>query len=104
MIITQDSLIKQIADREGINVATVRDIFKTAEGVIFDHLSSTPPTQDLTIKLLNGISIDRKYMPAKIYSKGMFEGIDCPAKVKVKAGVSKYLNNRINDELKSKFN
>ena len=104
MIITQDSLIRQIADREGINVATVRDIFKTAENVIFDHLSSTPPSQLVTIKLLKGVSIDRRYIPAKTYSKGIFEDIDCPAKVKIKASISKYLNNRINDEFNLRFN
>lgn len=104
MTITQDSLIKQIADIEGINVATVRDIFKTAENIIFDHLSSTPPSQPVTIKLLKGVSVDRRYVPAKTYSKGMFEDVECSAKVKVKAGVSKYLNNRINDEFRLKFN
>ena len=51
MIITQDSLINQIADREDISVATVRNIFNSAEDIVFDHLSSTPPSENIVIKL-----------------------------------------------------
>lgn len=45
MILTQDDLIKRIAKREDINVAMVRKVFKTAEKIIFDHLSSTTPSE-----------------------------------------------------------
>ena len=75
MIITQDSLIKQIADKEDINVATVRNIFKSAEDIIFDHLSSTTPSENIIIKILNGISLERKYIPKRIYTKGMFKNM-----------------------------
>lgn len=99
MIITQDNLIKQIADRRDISVATVRDIFESAEDIIFDHLSSTTPSENIIIKLLNGISLERKYIEQKKYSKGMFQNIDCPEHVNIKANSSKYYSKRVNDEL-----
>lgn len=91
--------MKQIADREDINVATVRDIFESAEDIIFDHLSSTTPSENIIIKLLKGISLERKYIGKKKYSKGMFQNIDCPEHVNVRANSSKYYTKRVNDEL-----
>ena len=65
MILTQDDLIKRIAKREDINVAMVRKVFKTAEKIIFDHLSSTTPSETNTIKPFDGLSIECKYIPEK---------------------------------------
>ena len=51
--ITQDALIKQIAEKENMNVATVRRLFQSTEDIIFHYLSSTDPSEELTIKLRN---------------------------------------------------
>lgn len=102
MVITQDNLIRQIADREDIDVATVRDIFETAENVIFDHLSSTAPSENIVIKILSGFNVERNFIKKKKYNKGMFENIECPDRVKVKASSSKYFTKRVNEELNNK--
>lgn len=102
MVITQDELIKQIAEKEDINLATVREVFESAEDIIFDHLSSTSPSDDILIKILNGVTLERRYIQKKKYSKGIFQDINCPAKIKLKASSSKYLAKKVNDELASK--
>lgn len=99
MNITQDTLINQIASKEDINVATVRQVFKSAEDIVFDCLSSISPSEEVNIKLLNGFNIKRKYIKKRNYSKGMFQNIDCPEHVKVKVGISKYYNGQINHKL-----
>lgn len=99
MNINQDMLINQIADKEDVNVATVRDVFKSAEDIIFDYLSSITPSEEVTIKLFNGISIKRKYIKRRRYSKGMFKNIDCPEHVNIKASLSKYYNGQVNQKL-----
>ncbi len=99
MNITQDALIKQIADREKINAATVRRLFKSAEDIVFDCLSTTAPSEEVTIKLLSGINIKRKYIEKKHYSKGMFQNIDCPEHVTIKISLSKYYNGQVNQKL-----
>ena len=99
MVITQEVLTRQIAYREGIDVETVRDVFKAAEDVIFDHLSSTPPSKNMIIKVLKGLNIERNYSPAKKYSKGAFEDIECSGRVKTKARITKHLNQKVNKEL-----
>lgn len=99
MNVTQDVLINQIATKEDIDVATVRKILKSAENIIFDYLSSITPSEEVNIKLLNGINIKRKYIKKKKYSKGMFQNIECSDHVNVKASLSKYYNGQVNQYL-----
>ncbi len=99
MNVTQDVLINQIAIKEDIDVSTVRKILKSAENIIFDYLSSITPSEEVNIKLLNGINIKRKYIKRKKYSKGMFQNIECPDHVNVKASLSKYYNGQVNQYL-----
>lgn len=99
MVITQDTLIRRIADNEDIDIATVREIFNSAEDIIFDYLSSITPSEDLTIKLLNGICIERKHVLERIYDKGMFKDRCVPEHVNIKASSSRYYNRKVNESL-----
>lgn len=99
MIITQESLFRQIADKENLDVATVRKVFKSAEDIIFDHLSSTAPSEDIIVKLFKGISLERKYIKKKKYSKGMFQNVNSGEHIRVKANSSKYYSKKVNDKL-----
>lgn len=97
MIITQDELIREIADKEDIDVTTVRDIFKSAENSIFAYLSSTTPSENIVIKLLNGLSLESEYIPEHKVNKGMFKNHNCSERIKVKPILTKYYKNKIND-------
>lgn len=99
MVITQDNLMKEIAKKQDVDVSTVRNIFKSAEEIIFEHLSSTIPSENIVVKLLSGINIERKYVQQKKYSKGMFQNLDCPAHVRTKASLSTYYNRQVNQKL-----
>ena len=94
MIITQDTLIKQIADKEDINVATVREIFKSAEDVIFDHLSSTTPSENTIIKLLDGLSLECNYVPEKEIHT--YDDIVCKPRIWSKPKITRYYNRKLN--------
>ena len=99
LVVTQDTIIKNIADKEDINVATVRQIFKSAEDVIFDYLSSTPPSENIKIKLFNGISLKRKHIDSYTYQKGMFGNLECDEHVRITSKVTRYLNDKVNESL-----
>lgn len=99
MIITQDDLIKEISINEGIDVATVRKVFKSAENSIFAYLSSTTPIENILIRVFRGVNIHRKYVPQKRYSKGMFEDIVSPEHCNVSGTITKYYKNKINSNL-----
>ena len=94
MIITQDNLIKQIAEKEDINVATVREIFKSAEDIIFDHLSSTTPSENTIIKLLDGLSLECNYIPEKEIHT--YDDIVCKPKIWSKPKITRYYNRKLN--------
>lgn len=91
--------MKQISQLEGIDCATVRNVFKAAENVIYDKLSSVTPSEDIVIKILKGLCITRSYVPATKYSKGAFENIECGERVKTKAKITKHFNQKVNKEL-----
>lgn len=99
MVITQDTLIRKIAKDEDIHIATVRQIFKSAEDNIFDYLSSTPPSDNVEIKLFKGVSLKRKYVKSKKYSKGMFQNIDCNEHIGLKGNISKHYTEKVNNLL-----
>lgn len=96
LIITQDELIKQIANKEDTDVAMVRKILKTTDDIVFDHLSSTTPSENVFIKVLNGLTIEGKYIQEKIITRGLFKKTNCSAKIKAKANISEYYNRKLN--------
>lgn len=94
LIITQENLVKQIAEKEDINVATVRDIFKSAEDIIFDYLSSTTPSENTVIKLLDGLSLECSYIPEKEIHT--YDDITCKPRIWSKPKITRYYNRKLN--------
>lgn len=99
MTITEDMLIRQIAENLGCDVATIRKLWKAAEDTIFNYLTSPISEQNQVIKLYTGIRLERTYIPKRTISKGMFQEMDCREHVLIKACISKYYNQKINDVL-----
>lgn len=96
MIITRDNFIRQIAEKEEVDTAAVRRIFQSAEDILSGCLTSASPAEPVVIRLFNGISIERKYIAKKTYSKGMFQDMVCPEHVNIKANISRYYNGQVN--------
>lgn len=94
MIITQEKLVKQIATREDINVATVRKIFESAEKIIFDYLSSTTSSENMTVKLMDGLSLECNYLPEKEIHT--YDDIVCKPRIWVKPKITRYYNRKLN--------
>lgn len=94
MILTQDDLIKRIAKREDINVAMVRKVFKSAEKIIFDHLSSTTPSEAMIAKPLDGLSVECKYIPEKEIHT--YDDILVNEKIWAKPKITRHYNRKLN--------
>ena len=95
LTLTQDNLIKQIAEKEDIDVATVRNIFKSAEDVIFAYLSSTTLSESRIVKLLSGISIECNYIPEKRINT--YDNIICEPRIWAKPKITRYYNRKLNN-------
>ncbi len=94
LTITQEHLIKQIAVRENMNTATVRRVFHAAEGILFDHLSSTTPSECTTIKLVDGLSLECTYIPERQIHT--YDNIICKPRIWVKPKITRYYNRKLN--------
>lgn len=94
LIMTQETLIKKIAEQENISTAIVQQIFKSAEQIIFDCLSSTTSSEHTIIKVLDGLSMECNYMPAKEIHT--FNHIVCQPKIWVKPKITRYYNRKLN--------
>lgn len=94
LIITQENLIRQIAGKEDLNASEVRKIFKTAEDIIFDCLSSTTSSERTVIKLMDGLSLECSYIPEKeIHTYG---NIVCKPRIWTKPKITRYYNRKLN--------
>lgn len=94
LTITQENLIRDVANREDIDVATVRKIFKTTEKCIFDYLSSTTPTENTVVKLLDGLSLECTYIPER--ELHTYKDLICEPRIKVHPKVTRYYNRKLN--------
>jgi hypothetical protein len=94
LTITQEHLIKQIAIRENMNTATVRRVFHAAEDILFDHLSSTTPSESTTIKLVDGLSLECTYIPERQIHT--YDNIICKPRIWVKPKITRYYNRKLN--------
>lgn len=94
LTLTQDELIKRIADREDINVATVRKVFKSAENIVFAYLSSTTPSESTNVKLMDGLSLECNYIPEKEIHT--YDDILCKPRIWTKPKVTRYYNRKLN--------
>ena len=72
----------------------VRKVFKTAEKIIFDHLSSTTPSETMTVKPLDGLSIECQYVPEKeIFG---FDNFIAEERIKSKPRITRHYNRKLN--------
>ncbi len=94
--VTQDRLIHEIAAAEEMETAVVRNVFKCAERIITDYLSSTTAADSYRIKLLNGLHLESGYAPKRNISKGMFQDYCCEEKIVLCSNLTKYYKQKVN--------
>lgn len=72
----------------------VRKVFKSAEKIIFDRLSSTTPSETNTIKPFDGLSIECKYIPEKEIHT--YDDILVNEKIWAKPKITRHYNRKLN--------
>lgn len=94
MIITQEELIKQIADSGRLDPAMVRNVFQLAETRIFACLTSATPSDRVTIKVLDGLTLECSYIPEKKIHT--YDEIVCKPRIWAKPKITRYYNRKLN--------
>ena len=97
MVITQDKLISKLAEMERTDIASVRSLFAALEQIVYDSLSSAEVSQDVVIKILNGIRLECTYVPEHEVNQGLFKNQKCAPRLKAKAEVTRYYNRKLNE-------
>ena len=99
--ITHEEILRELAQEcelHRINYATVKTVMLKLDELLFYKLAGCKnEKEDLQIKALNGITINRKYIPEQEMDKGMFKGQTIKEHYNVKANVSDYYNKQLNN-------
>lgn len=99
--ITHEEILRELAQEcevHRINYATVKTVMLKLDELLFYKLAGCKnEKEDLQIKALNGITINRKYVPEQEMDKGMFKGQTIKEHYNVKANVSDYYNKQLNN-------
>lgn len=98
--ITHEELMKELCERmvsHGVSYTITRDVIWNYEQLIEDCLKNVNETDDLKIKIMDGISVERQYVPEQEMKKGMFKGKTIKEHYNIKANVSEYYNRQLND-------
>jgi nucleoid DNA-binding protein len=100
MVITEKQLLEKIAGRTGENPATVRRILNGMEQEILACLASAAPEQEIKVKLMTGLSLESRYLPARetINPKTKEKTFSHP-QVRCHAKVTAYFNQKLNNEI-----
>lgn len=101
MVITKEDLIQSISKENGIQPATVRSVLNALEGQVITSLSLTPPHEDNTIKIWNGLYIRCRYEEGQELNKGFFQNTKLAPRLRVKAETTRTFCNKINQRRKS---
>lgn len=95
--INKEQVIKEIAKREGLPLSTVQSLYWTLENYIFEKLSSATSTDDINLKLFNGISINCTYKNKKeMNHPETGESFETDSKIWAKPKITRHYNRKLN--------
>lgn len=101
-VITKEQLITQLAESGHIPVPVMRSIYSTFEQCIFTYLSSATPSEDITVKLFDGMSLECRYIPeTETTHPETRKRITVPGKIWAKPKITRYYNRKINEAFHS---
>lgn len=99
IVITKESLIRNIAKSTNNNIYDVREIYNALENIIFDTLYSVNEKQDVCIRLFEGISLDGKYISEKTKRNNLTGKLSVvESKIKPKFNITRNYCEKLNNK------
>ena len=104
--ITREKIIEDVVRTSRSNYVdhyVVKEVLESLDFVVYQYLCDAwinEPHEDVKVKLLDGISVDRKYIPEQEQTRGMFKGQTIPEHYNIKANVSEHYAKKVNDKAK----
>lgn len=98
-VITKDSLIRNIARNSKQTINNTKDFYDTLESIIFNTLSSVNESQDVCIRLFEGISLDGIYIPEKTKKNNLTGEVGLVgSKIKPKFNITRSYCEKLNNK------
>lgn len=94
LIVTQDKLLRKLAEKENISLTALRRLFRSYEEIIFNCLKETAPSESTVLKVLDGLSLECSYTPEKEIHT--FDKIVCKPKIWARPKITRYYNRKLN--------
>ena len=99
IVITKESLIRNIAKNTNNNIYDVREVYNALENIIFDTLYSVNEEQDVCIRLFEGISLDGKYISEKTKRNNLTGKLSIvESKIKPKFNITRNYCEKLNNK------
>lgn len=96
----KEQLIRAIAETTHTRVDVVKGVYNSLENKIKNLLSETTETQDVVIRLFEGISIDSKFIPEKEKINNLNnQKIVIASKIKPKANITRSYIEKLNADI-----
>ncbi len=103
--INRNQIIKDVVfavnDEPRIDYWIVKKVLENLDFVVYQYLNDCiplEPYEDIRIKLVDGIYVDRKYIAEHIPDKGIFKGKPIPEHYNIKAHVSEHYGKKVNEK------
>ena len=98
LVLHKEELVRQVAKRCHMTMADTRKFYDTFESVIFENLKNTTKSDDMVIKVFDGLKLESKYHEEKVMvHPTTHEEIVVPEKIWAKAKVSRHYNRKLNE-------
>ena len=99
VVITKESLIRNIAKHTNNNIYDVREIYNSLENMIFNILYSVNEDRDICIRLFEGISVDGKYISEKTKRNNLTGKLSVvESKIKPKFNITRNYCEKLNNK------
>lgn len=99
IVITKESLIRNIAKYTNNNIYDVREIYNALENIIFETLCSVNEEQEICIRLFEGISLDGKYISEKTKRNNLTGKVSfVESKIKPKFNITRNYCEKLNNK------
>lgn len=98
-LVSKEDLIENISSVTHEQKEFVKNVLEALNNTVREYLSGVNAKEEVSIKVLDGITIDGYYQEGKEKRSNITkEKITVSPKIKIKANISKYFKNKINAE------
>lgn len=94
--VTQEQLLREAADLGHYDPETVRRVHKALEELLLHYLSSASPGKSVSVKLMNGLSVESKYLPERCAKHPKTqEPVTARASIRAQPKLTRYFNRKL---------